>query len=597
MDLGSWKSVVVPEKLNADFRWLAMILWLCACFCARAIAVDPNHHISQSAHTAWRVREGAFSGSPIVITQTTDGYLWIGTNLGLVRFDGVRFDSWSAPPGQKLLDPRIFSLLGAHDGSLWIGTGYSISHWKDGQLINYPNLSGRIESLVEDSDGTVWLVRTQATDSMGPLCKIKDDQVQCYGAKDGIPFAMAIYLNAGVSKELWIGGYSELCRWSPVSSKTYFAGTSRNPETFASLRAVATTPDGSVWAAIDRSKSGFQLKHFDHGSWISRNFQAITAETTDVTALFVDRDNALWVGTAHHGIFRVWGNNIDHFGSSEGLTSDAVGRFYQDKEGIVWVVTSDGIDSFHDLQVTSYTKREGLSAASASSVMASHNGTVWIANFKALNFLRDGKMSAIRTGQGLPGSNVTTLFEDHAGRLWAGIDAGLWINDGAGFRPIRRTDGSALGIVFSITEDTHHSIWARAGAKLVRIDGLRVTDEFSSPQISTAYVLAANPKGGIFLGLVNGDLVQYENGKMQILASNEVENTRQIRDLLVEPDGTVWGTNLNELARWKDGVRKNLTTRNGLPCDGIFALVNDSQDSLWLYSRCGLVTIEKSQLD
>jgi signal transduction histidine kinase len=99
------------------------------------------------------------------------------------------------------------------------------------------------------------------------------------------------------------------------------------------------------------------------------------------------------------------------------------------------------------------------------------------------------------------------------------------------------------------------------------------------------------------LGLVNGDLVQIADGETKTLVSNEVGNTRQIRDLLVESDGSVWGTTLDEVVRWKNGERKNLNLRNGLPCDGIFAFVKDHQGTLWLYSRCGLVAIEKSELD
>ena len=560
-------------------------------------AVDPNKFISQYAHTVWRTQDGVFNGSPIVLAQTTDGYLWIGTNLGLVRFDGVRFTSWNPPAGKRLLDPRVLSLLGARDGSLWIGTGYSISQWKDGELVNYPQLSGRIESVVEDAGGAVWLVRTQATDGMGPLCRIKDEGLRCYGATDGIQFPLAIQLQLGKSGELWVGGYSELCRWKPESSSTYFSKVSRRPETFASLKGIAIGTDGSVWAAIDRSGPVLQLEHFEHEKWSSRSFPGITVNNSDITTLFVDRDDALWVGTAHHGVFRTRGNTADHFGSTDGLSSDAIGRFHQDAEGTIWVVTSEGIDNFRDLQVTTYSMREGLTAAGASSVTASRDGTVWIGNFGALDFLRDGKLSAIRSGHGLPGQNVTTLFEDHAGRLWAGVDGGLWVYDRGTFRAVRHPDGSVLGIIFAITEDVRHNIWVRAGPNLDRIYDLELRDEFTSPQISTAYILAANPRGGIFLGLVNGDLIQYLDGKTQAIPSNEVGNTRQIRDLLVEPDGSVWGTTLDEVALWKNGERQNLTTRNGLPCDGIFALVKDSRGTLWLYSRCGLIAIEKSQLD
>ncbi len=562
-----------------------------------AWAVDPGRRISQYAHTSWSTQDGVFSGSPIVTAQTQDGYLWIGTNTGLLRFDGVHFAVWSPPAGQKLLDPRIFSLRGTRDGSLWIGTGYSISRWKDGRLTNYPQLSGRTEAIVEDSEGAVWLARNQVTDGMGPLCRIKDEQSHCFGAADGIPFPLAIHLEKSNSEDLWVGGYSELRRWKPGSSTAYFTGTSRRPETFATLRAIATGANGAVWAAIEQSNLVLQLKHFEHETWATRTFPEIAVSNSDVTALFVDRDDALWIGTAQHGLFRVHGNIVDHFGRADGLSADAIGNFYQDREGTIWVVTSEGLDNFRDLQVASYSMREGLSAAGASSVLAARDGTVWIGNFQALDFLRDGNLSAIRTGHGLPALTVTTLFEDHAGRLWAGLGTGLWVYEGGVFREVRHSDGSSFGIIFAITEDTHHSIWVRAGTHLDRIHDLEVQEETASPQISTAYILAADPTGGIVLGLVNGDLVRIKDGKSQTITSGEVGNTSQIRDLQVEPDGSVWGTTVEEVARWKDGVRRNLTTRNGLPCDGIYALVRDQRDSLWLYSRCGLVEIEKTQLD
>src|SRR5271170_5007833 len=125
------------------------------------LALDPERQISQYRHSVWRVEDGDFNGTPVVLAQTLDGYLWIGTGTGLIRFDGVRFVPWAPPAGQRLLDPRVFSLLGAHDGSLWIGTGFSISHWKNGRLTNFPQLSGRIQSLVEDEEGARWLARTQ----------------------------------------------------------------------------------------------------------------------------------------------------------------------------------------------------------------------------------------------------------------------------------------------------------------------------------------------------------------------------------------------------------------------------------------------------
>src|SRR5271165_166819 len=261
------------EKLTLRSLTFRLLLF---CFITSSVsAVNPNKQIFEYAHTAWRTQDGAFGGSPIVVTQTSDGFLWIGTNVGLVRFDGVRFTSWSPPAGERLPDPRIFSLRGARDGSLWIGTGYSISHWKAGHLVNFPRLSGRIESIVEDTGGAVWLARTQVTDGMGPVCRINDERTQCYGVADEIPFASAILLDRGSSGELWVAGYTELCRWKPGSCASYFSNAPRRRETFASLRAIATGNDGEVWAAIDRAGPVLQLQHFENGIWATRSFSGI----------------------------------------------------------------------------------------------------------------------------------------------------------------------------------------------------------------------------------------------------------------------------------------------------------------------------------
>jgi signal transduction histidine kinase/ligand-binding sensor domain-containing protein len=563
-----------------------------------AFALDPTIHITQYAHSSWPVQDGAFRGAPIAITQTKDGYLWIGTDVGLVRFDGVRFVPWSPSAGEKLLDPRVFSLMAARDGSLWIGTGYSISHWKGGELTNYPQMSGRIEAIAEDIDGTVWFVRTQITDGKGPLCRIGSEQWQCYGGGEGIPFPIALKLITGNSGELWIGGYDELCRWKPQSSASncLTSGIHR-AETFATLRGFATGRNGTVWAARNRPGPFLQLDCFEQQKWTTKAFPKIAINNSDITALFVDRDNTLWIGTANHGIFRVVGNSIDNYRHTDGLSSDAVGGFFQDVEGTIWVVTSAGIDNFRDVKVISYSRLEGLSAAGAATVVATREGTLWIGNYHALDLLQNGRLSSIGAGHGLPGSYVTTFFEDHAGKLWVGIDNGLWFYAEGIFHPVQHPDGSALGIVFAITEDARHNIWVRAGRNLDRIYDSRLQEERTSPQIATAYTLAPDPQGGILLGLVNGDLVQYEDGKTRTYPSSESRNTAQIRDLLLEDDGSVWGTTLDEAFRWKDGKRKNLTTQNGLPCDAIFALVEDDQHSLWLDSKCGLIEIKRSELE
>jgi ligand-binding sensor domain-containing protein len=132
---------------------LGILLACCPC----AFALNPSLDINQYAHKAWAVREGFFTGAINAIAQTPDGYLWLGTEFGLLRFDGVRPTPWEPPAGERLPGSYIRSLLAARDGRLWIGTQEGLASWKDGKLTHYPELAGRfVQRLLEDREGVIW---------------------------------------------------------------------------------------------------------------------------------------------------------------------------------------------------------------------------------------------------------------------------------------------------------------------------------------------------------------------------------------------------------------------------------------------------------
>ena len=562
-----------------------------------AQALDPATRITQYAHSAWNVADGTFAGSPNTIAQTTDGYIWIGTNLGLVRFDGARFVQWNPPAGERLQDSRVFSLVGSEDGSLWIGTGYGLSRWKDGHLTNYAGLSGRIEALLEDNRGSIWLARTQIVDEMGPICRIREGQLACFGDADRVPFPNALQLARSGDDYLWLVGYSELSRWKPGTSEIYFPNRTHRPEGIALFQAIATGPDGSTWAAMKQGTAVPELQRFSAGHWTEQRIPQLAMGGSHVSSLFVDRENELWVGTSLSGLFRIRDGRVEHYDRIDGLSSNSVLGFYQDAEGTVWVVTSAGIDNFRDVHVLTWSMREGLSSESAESVLPSHDGGLWILNdYNTVQKLKNGQFTTVLPGPGLAG-HVSTIFEDHAGRLWLGFEHGLEVYDHGDFRAILRENGAPLGLVFSITEDAEHHLWVRDSAGLDEIAGDHLMKQLASPAISTGYILTASADGSVDLGLVDGDLLEFRNGDVRTIASHESGNTSQIRDLLADPDGTIWGTTVNELIAWKGSTRQNLTTDNGLPCDGIFALVEDESRAMWLYSRCGLIRIARDELD
>ena len=121
--------------------------------------------------------------------------------------------------------------------------------------------------------------------------------------------------------------------------------------------------------------------------------------------------------------------------------------FYEDREGNLWVATTEGIDCFRNTPVVSFSTREGLVANEVASVLAARDGRVWAGNLGALESLREGKVSSILAKDGMPGHSVTSLLEDHAGRLWVGIDNGLAVYEAWKFRPVRRDDGTPVGVV------------------------------------------------------------------------------------------------------------------------------------------------------
>ena len=127
------------EKRRKSILLLAILL---ACW-LDVFALDPSLDVNQYAHTSWKVSEGFCKGVTRAIAQTLDGYLWVGTDFGLLRFDGLRAVPWHPPAGERLPSDDIRSLLVARDGRLWIGTFSGLASWNNGKLTQYPELDGQ----------------------------------------------------------------------------------------------------------------------------------------------------------------------------------------------------------------------------------------------------------------------------------------------------------------------------------------------------------------------------------------------------------------------------------------------------------------------
>src|SRR5262245_3095129 len=366
-----------------------------------SLALDPALRLTQYGHTAWRVRDGALPGAVNAIAQTRDGYLWIATSAGLLRFDGVRFEPWRPPDGTTLR--TIVALLGASDGSLWIGVIGGLLQLKDGHLTTYATV-GYFGTLLEDRDGTIWAGHTRDLD-LPPLCSVRRNQFRCVGLADGLPMAWveALYLDArGV---LWVGGAGGVCtwpagrqQWEPIPGRASFG------DKFG-VSGLAPDDGGALWAAAGQ-----------YGMWRRTATgwdRDASLNSIHSATLFTDRQGSLWIGDFSEGLLRRWHGRTDRFTAADGLTSNRVIAAFEDSEGNVWVGTNVGLDRFRDVSVVTMTAREGLLEDALASVAASKSGGVWIAHHdEGMVRVSDAGVVRLTPADGFPRGEPTSLLED-----------------------------------------------------------------------------------------------------------------------------------------------------------------------------------------
>lgn len=565
-----------------------------------ASALDPDRRISQYAHSAWRMQDGPFGSAPNTITQTTDGYVWIGTMSGISRFDGVRFVSWNPPGGEVIGRARIIVLQGTTDGSLWIGTDRNgVWQWKDHTLTSYLSSETLIASILEDNRGSIWITRANVLDGSGPVCEIRSGQAHCYNIVKQVGPTCCFVIKKDSAGSIWLGSGEGFTVWTPEGSafKTYKVGGS-HPHS-GGVYSILVAPDTTAWIGVSDPGRGKGLQHFAHGKLGPVRIGGWDSSKEGVYALLLDRHGALWVGTSANGVFRIYNSNVDHFSASDGLSGDLVSHLLEDREGNIWVSTSRGVDCFRDLAVSTFSTREGIGTNEVDSVLATRGGSVWIGGDGVLDNFSKGNIRVYGSGKGLPGQQVTSLMEDHNARLWVGIDETISILENGKFTEIKRPNGKPMGFVVGITEDAEDNVWLEISGnprELVQIRNYHVKRVFSAPEVPDGQKVGADPHGGIWLGLLNGDLARYREGKLDTFHFPRKKDS-MVNQVSAEPDGSVFGATDFGLIGWRQGKQQILTRENGLPCDAINSFVRDRAGAIWLYTQCGLVRIPHEEFE
>ncbi len=545
--------------------------------------------MSQYAHTTWRVRDGFFKGAVWAIAQTPDGYIWLGTEFGLLRFDGVRAVPWQPPGNQSLPSTDILSLLVARDGTLWIGTAKGLASWKDGRLVEqYAELAGHfVFRLLEDDEGMVWASAWAL--SNGWLCEIGNGSVQCKG-RDGALGPNAPDLYEDSKRNIWAGVQNGLWRLKPGSP--IFYSVPGEPD---GIHGLAEDDDGAL---LIGTQSG--IRRFVDGKTEPYRLSG-TVQQFRTTKLLRDREGGLWIGTSDRGVIHAHQRTADVFGPSAGLSGIDVATLFEDREGDIWVSTVNGLDRFRDLAVATLTLKGGLSNTGVASVLAATDGSVWIATYVGLNRWKNGQISAFGGRDGkLNGLAPNSLFQDSHGRIWVSTPGAFGHLENDRFVAANGIPG---GSVHGIAEDRAGNLWiANEERGLFRLSPRNEVQQIpwaSLGQKDNAVAIAADPlHGGLWLGFYQGGVLYFSDGQVRSAykAANGLGDGT-VNGFQFDPDGTVWAATEGGLSRLKSGRVATLTSKNGLPCDAVHWVIRDNDHAFWLFMTCGLVRVARSEID
>jgi signal transduction histidine kinase/ligand-binding sensor domain-containing protein len=567
---------------------------------ARVPALDPSLDVNQYGHTAWRVRDGFSVGTIFAMAQTPDGYLWLGSEFGLFRFDGIHAVPWQPPAGQHL-PARPYSLLVTRDGTLWIGTFAGLASWNGGNLTRYPEVGEQfVTSLLEDHEGTVWAgILGGASDTpSGRLCAIRSGRTQCYG-KDGAFGSFVWSLCEDNSGALWAGAESGLWRWKPGPPRRYAMPGTR-------IGDLSTAGDGRLLVGVNgaglKQFAGDKLESYPVRDATHRN-RLLPDRDVDSNKLLRDRDGGIWIGTHERGLIHIHNGRTDVFTKSDGLSGNISCSLFEDREGNIWVATTGGLERFRALAVTTSSAEQGLSSDFTTSVLAATDGSIWVGTHDGLTRLKNGQTTILRKGSGLPDNATQSLFQDEHGRIWATFTGhGLFYFKDGRFVAVDAAVPSAE--VYSITGDKAGNLWLSGNGGLSHIRDGHLVEHFPWSVLGRhqqAKVVLFDPEqGGLWLAFwIDGGVLYFKDG--QVRASYTAAHglgKGPVAGLRLDRDGSVWAA-IQEggLSRIKGGRIATLTTKNGLPCDTIHWSIEDDDGSVWLYTACGLVRVTRSELD
>jgi ligand-binding sensor domain-containing protein len=551
-------------------------------FALQSEASDSSKPLTEYTHTVWNRRDGIPSAFIYSIAQTRDGYLWLATTDGLVRFDGVRFVHWRPKTGHTALLGVVRSLCAARDGSLWIGTEAGLVGRIRGDELTTSSIGPQIEAMLEDRDGTLWAATENSLLRFHPATQ---EQI---GTAVALPEPFLSGPLQDRSGSLWFSTRSGVLRLNPRDPQV------RLEKTLKGKFWLSVDAGGTIWITNAQGLS----QPLREGQALSGN--EIATKAFNVRTVLRDSEGNTWIGTLGQGLVRLRARagdvqKMENFTERDGLSTEFVWCLLEDREHNIWVGTQNGLNRFRDEKVVTLTRREGLASDNVDALAAGSNGTIWASTSIGVNRI-DGEHRDLY----LKGATVMGLSTDRENKLWAGTNRGVVRAENENWRYLPMPAGIRLQNVTVVAKDHENGVWlfdARKG--LYRWADGRVADFSNEPLLKGKSILAAGADGRerVWFGLNEGGVVVFDGSQFHLYSESDGLAGGPVNAVHIDDNAAVWIATERGLSRF-DGQRfVTWNIANGLPGERVLWILSDREGRIWLGYSTGVACVSRSELD
>jgi ligand-binding sensor domain-containing protein/signal transduction histidine kinase len=537
-------------------------------------------------YRTWRIEDGLPENQIRNLSQTPDGYLWIGTSEGLVRFDGVRFTVFDRYNTPALGDDGIVALRLSRDGVLWIGTeGGGLAAYRAGVFRHYGPREGMtnsfVRSIFEDSRRQLWIGTDRG------LFRRKGDsfeRIACSAELAQVAVSSVLEDENGQ-----IEAVSPASLVAVRNGRLERANGSCDTSQIRSLRFVG----GQLWAIGNAGGAGLVKNGCvqpDPG------MPGIALRT-----IVRDRAGTVWIGTDGHGLLRRTGGVFRSFTAAPQLADNTVSSVFEDAASNLWIGSDDGLIRLSRSSVQNVGKAEGLDDENVLTVSPDRAGVLWITTVsgKVYQVTADGAHRYF-----LPGAArdfaIRTVFEDSTGARWFGAFlAGVVRESGGKATVYSSREGFGGAAVRQIAEDRTGMIWFALDSGLIRWDGhafraYSLEDGLAYPSVRC---LLVDRSGDVLVGTDSG-LTRIHKGEAVRDGEFAKLAKEKIRALYQDEAGTLWiGTRGGGLIRFRSGIATRYERGNGLTSNSVYAVLEDRNGNLWISTSSGVVSARREELD